>query len=126
MQSTLKQTSLVSFVFALLIATSLACSVSSSPTQAPPITQVVQITQVVPVTQPSVPVTQIVAVTQIVPVTQIVSPAHRDLQATFFGQDGGSYAGQLCETGTTVIFRPIISQVFSPKVYHQFSPKCCQ
>jgi hypothetical protein len=25
-----------------------------------------------------------------------------------------------------VIFRPIISQVFSPKVYHQFSPKCCQ
>jgi len=27
---------------------------------------------------------------------------------------------------SVVIFRPIISRVFSPKVYHQFSPKCCQ
>jgi len=71
-----------------LIITSLACSISGSPTQAPPITQVIQVTQIVPVTQ-APPIIQIVPVTQIVLVTQEPST----YQARIFANQGWQNTG---------------------------------
>jgi hypothetical protein len=87
MQTTWKQTKLVWVIFALLLISSLACSIGGSPTQTPPRTKVVQ-------------VTRIITVTRIIPVTQVVSSESGNLHATYLGQDGASYAGRLCETGT--------------------------
>lgn len=91
----MKQPRHLMIVLALLMITLLACSISGSPTKAPPITQIVEITHIV-----RVPVTQIVPITQTAPVTQMGPSDRQGIQATFLGQDGGSYAGQLCEAGT--------------------------
>jgi len=68
-----------------LIITSLACGISGSSTQAPPITQVIQVTQIVPVTQ-APPITQVVPVTQIVPA---VSQQEAEVYANKSWQDTG-------------------------------------
>jgi hypothetical protein len=73
----------------LLVIASIACLGTSSPIQAPPITQVVQITQIVPVTQ-------IVPATQIMPITQIVPNPRGFLNVSYLGQDGSKLIGSGC------------------------------
>ncbi len=67
-----KQHQKVITILTVFFLISIACSVTGSPIQSPPITQIVQVTQIVPITQ-IVPnqVTQIVPVTQIAPNSSI-------------------------------------------------------